>query len=550
MFKKTYLTYLLAFILIACAQEQPLTGGKQDLNAPKIFASNPRNMQKRFRGDRVVFYFDRYIKLGNTQNIVINPTLEQAPKILTYAKELELRFKQKLKPNTTYTVNLGDAIISFREEKAIGENLKLTFSTGREIDSSEIKGKVILAQDASPQKGILVMLYSKTYDSIVRKEKPIYFAKTNEKGEYAISSIAQGKYKVFALQESNNNYLFDSPKEKIDFLDSLVEITSSNQIIDNINFEIFEEETDKFFVQDYSHKQVGKVSVLFNKPLDTISVSVKNFPALPFRTYWSKRKDSLTIWMDEISEEKEVKFYLSARVLKDTLKLKPMRFKTPKYTDGEEPVLQVLDKSFKAKIGKPLTLSFNRPVAEINLEKFKFIQLPDSIRLTEEDLNCKIRENDPTKVDIMYPWKKGDSFQITLFKGAFMDAYNNVTDLVQNSFNAEEEKVETGLSKIVAQIDLSELSKQFVVPQYLVELLNEKNELLQRIKITATSKVTFADLKEGKYKMRLIFDSNANGYWDTGNYKKKLHAERVSLYNDLITVKKGWDQDIVWKFKM
>jgi hypothetical protein len=295
---------------------------------------------------------------------------------------------------------------------------------------------------------------------------------------------------------------------------------------------------------------VGKVSVLFNKPLDTISVSVKNFPALPFRTYWSKRKDSLTIWMDEISEEKEVKFYLSARVLKDTLKLKPMRFKTPKYTDGEEPVLQVLDKSFKAKIGKPLTLSFNRPVAEINLEKFKFIQLPDSVRLTEEDLKYTIRENDPTKVDIMYPWKKGDSFQITLFKGAFMDAYNNVTDLVQNSFNAEEEKVETGLSKIVAQIDLSELSKQFVAPQYLVELLNEKNELLQRIKITATSKVTFADLKEGKYKMRLIFDSNANGYWDTGNYKKKLHAERVSLYNDLITVKKGWDQDIVWKFKM
>ena len=40
---------------------------------------------------------------------------------------------------------------------------------------------------------------------------------------------------------------------------------------------------------------------------------------------------------------------------------------------------------------------------------------------------------------------------------------------------------------------------------------------------------------------RIIFDSNGNQKWDTGNYLKKIKPEKVSYYPTLIEMRANWE---------
>jgi hypothetical protein len=43
--------------------------------------------------------------------------------------------------------------------------------------------------------------------------------------------------------------------------------------------------------------------------------------------------------------------------------------------------------------------------------------------------------------------------------------------------------------------------------------------------------------------VRLIFDSNENGQWDTGNYLKKNQPEKVLYYPRELEVRANWELD-------
>ena len=110
--------------------------------------------------------------------------------------------------NTTYTFNFGNAIADNNEGNAL-ENFQYVFSTGPVLDSLSIEGSVENSFDLKTDKNIFVMLYRNTIDSVPFKKRPLYFAKTDEKGSFSIRNISPGRYKLFALKETNNNYLYD-----------------------------------------------------------------------------------------------------------------------------------------------------------------------------------------------------------------------------------------------------------------------------------------------------------------------------------------------------
>ena len=49
--------------------------------------------------------------------------------------------------------------------------------------------------------------------------------------------------------------------------------------------------------------------------------------------------------------------------------------------------------------------------------------------------------------------------------------------------------------------------------------------------------------------MRLIEDANNNKKWDTGNYLKKIHAEKIQYFKNDIIIKKKWDSELNWEIK-
>ena len=54
---------------------------------------------------------------------------------------------------------------------------------------------------------------------------------------------------------------------------------------------------------------------------------------------------------------------------------------------------------------------------------------------------------------------------------------------------------------------------------------------------------SFNMLSAGKYRIRLILDTNGNKKWDTGNYLKKIQPEEVIYFWKEIELRANWDMN-------
>ena len=57
------------------------------------------------------------------------------------------------------------------------------------------------------------------------------------------------------------------------------------------------------------------------------------------------------------------------------------------------------------------------------------------------------------------------------------------------------------------------------------------------------------DIVPGKYQIKYIADSNRDGKWTTGSWKKRTQAEQVINYPSEITIRSNWDLELEWDLK-
>jgi len=222
-------SFLLSLCLIvSCAQQGSLTGGEKDTNPPEVVKSEPPNFSTRFTAEKITMTFNEYFDLKNiNQKLVVSPPMDHKPEFKMRGKELEITLKDSLQPNRTYALNMGDALVDLNESNAI-KNFQYVFSTGDQLDSLQITGKVVLVPDGKPADDVLVMLYNGSNDSIGSidslplKEIPLYLSRTDKEGRFTLRNLASGGYRIFALKDANNNMLFDQPTESVAYLDSLI----------------------------------------------------------------------------------------------------------------------------------------------------------------------------------------------------------------------------------------------------------------------------------------------------------------------------------------
>ena len=100
------------------------------------------------------------------------------PEIRTEGKRIDIELFDSLQPNTTYTIDFGDAIVDNNEGNPMGQ-YTYSFSTGSEIDTMEVSGNVLNAEDLEPIKGILVGLHRETDEKALRTKPFLRVARTN-----------------------------------------------------------------------------------------------------------------------------------------------------------------------------------------------------------------------------------------------------------------------------------------------------------------------------------------------------------------------------------
>ena len=76
----------------------------------------------------------------------------------------------------------------------------------------------------------------------------------------------------------------------------------------------------------------------------------------------------------------------------------------------------------------------------------------------------------------------------------------------------------------------------------IIELYEESGKLIERKAISEENqKIKFSNLNKGLYKAIGTIDKNNNGYWDSGNFDKRIQPEKRILLKEKIEIKGGWD---------
>ncbi len=511
-----------------CAQQTPITGGTKDTQSPKIDTLKrelPLNGSTNFNTQSITINFDELVVLKNAdKQIIITPFLDTKPEIYTKGKKVIVEFKEELNPNTTYIINFGDAIADITEGNVF-KNYKYVFSTGSYIDSLSYDAFVYNAFNKTPVKDVLVMLYKEHEDSVVNKMKPSYFGKTNLLGKCYIQNIAAGDYKVVALKDENSNYTFDPKEELIGFIDQRF-AAATDTIADTIG--VFLNLPEKLEILASTINPNGKGTIVLNKsiPMDSIVLadSVKSL-FLDQQYTLSRSRDTIYYWIDPtVSEQKKYPLVV-ANCKKFNTYLK-------------QPTDSVLN--FRTNAGQNL-----KPHEDLY---FDFLQPIDSVDITmiklsedSSELAFEVIQVTPTKIVIAADYQIDHTYKIQLLPGAFTSSYNVVNDTINASFQRNEANQYGNLIVSIAPNSGE---------NFILELLRgEKVVKRSSVSKSELNSLNYPNLSSGKYSLKLIFDDNNDGFWNTGDYYKHISPERVEYYNEVIDLKKGWDMDITWIIK-
>lgn len=205
-----------------CAQIGAVTGGAKDTLHPVLVSANPKLNSTNVNTNKITLNFDEYIDVQELQsNLIVSPLPKINPEINFKLKTLSIKLKDSLLPNTTYSINFGDAIRDVNEANII-KNFAYVFSTGKNIDSLSITGKLVLAEIDQPDSTLMVMLYKNTNDTAVQKLKPNYIARVNGKGVFTFNNLPAEKFSIYALKDGDGSKTYNSKTELFAFTDTTV----------------------------------------------------------------------------------------------------------------------------------------------------------------------------------------------------------------------------------------------------------------------------------------------------------------------------------------
>ena len=220
--KSNYLIILFLILSISCAKRGIPEGGEKDEIAPKYLKAQPENNSIFFNDKKIRIYFDEYIKLDKlTNQLVVSPPIEKFNYSIFpqggASKFIDIEINEKFKENTTFVFNFGESIKDNNEGNLL-PYFKYVFSTGSYIDSLELKGNINTTYERKKDDFITAMLYplnEKYNDSTIFKEKPLYVASTLDSTFFNFTNLKKGSYRLVAVKDSNNNYVFEPLNDKI-----------------------------------------------------------------------------------------------------------------------------------------------------------------------------------------------------------------------------------------------------------------------------------------------------------------------------------------------
>lgn len=595
---------LIAILLViagfyACASTGTPDGGPYDETPPKFVRAVPAPNSTNNDRKRIFIEFDEYIKLENaSEKVIISPPQTISPEVKAVNRRVQVTFEDSLKDNTTYTIDFGDAIVDNNEGNPLGQ-FTYAFSTGSNIDTLEVSGTVLNAEDLEPIKGIQVGLHRNLNDSAFTTLPFDRISRTDSRGQFTIRGIAPGSYRIYALKDGNQNFIFDSKSEAIAWQDSLIvpsmepavrqdtvwslidttKIDTIKQVHytrfmpDDILLRAFKEENNYQYLAKSERPKINQFSLYFSAKADTLPLLTGlNFDAKnTLIAEPNLRNDSILYWVKDtvLAERDTLSFqldYLATDTLgqlvpkTDTLHLinkisrerrlamqademkKKEKEQKKKEKKGDTLVVETqflpmnVNAPSELDLGKNIVLSFDEPLERIDTAAIHMAVKADSLW---QDIPFLFMADSTThrQFQVLAEWQPGQEYQLKIDSLAFKGIYGLSTDKTEKTLKV----------KTLEDYGTLYLNIKGAGPHAIVQLLNGSDAVVRQEPVKENGTCDFYFLQAGtKYYIRLFNDDNNNGKWDTGNYETKRHPEEVFYFNKVWEMKANFEFEENW----
>ena len=598
--KKHKLPLLLMLVIIgySCASMGTPDGGPYDEMPPKFVGSTPRIYAVNAKNQKLELEFDEFIKLEKaSEKVVVSPPQLDQPEIKVLGKKVVVELIDTLKDSTTYTIDFSDAIVDNNEGNPMG-HFTYSFSTGSSIDTMEVSGTVLNAADLEPIKGIQVGLHKNLNDSAFTKLPFDRVSRTDSRGHFSIRGVAPGKYRIYALMDGNQNYLFDSKTEAIAFSDSIIipsmmpatrqdtiwkdtltidtikTIGYTRFMPDDIILRVFKEENTRQYFSRGQRDKENHFILKFSAKADTLPILTGlNFDATdafivePNASndsicYWIKdslvyQMDTLQLKMDYLYTDslnqlvpKTDTIYLAnklTRAQKEKLAKKEAEEKEKerkkKERKGEKvgpeptPFLNMkVDAPSTFDINKNIVLSFEEPVVRMDTSAIHVNVKVDTLWVKTPFL-LVADSVVPRQYEILASWEPEKEYQLQIDSAAITGLYGLQTNKVEQTLKV----------KKLDEYGTLLLNLPGVEQTCIVELLDSSGKVLRQQAVTPEGTADFYYLAPNtKYYIRMFDDRNGNKVWDTGVFETGIQPEEVYYFPKVWEMKANFEFEETW----
>lgn len=510
--------------ILGCASIQQPSGGPKDTKPPKVVKANPKNLTTRFSAKAIEIEFDEFIKLNNEfTEISISPAVDKMPNFKARKQILDIKFEQPLDSNTTYTINFGKAIADVNESNVL-KNFSYVFSTGNLIDSLTISGSVINALTKDTLKDATVFILPVKQDTLFGKKRANIFTSTDSAGNFTLQNLREDDYFLYALKEESADRIYNSAKEEVGFLKDTIHLAKN---ISGLQISVFKQQPEVFSVTDRKIENDGRIVLTFNKPLSDASLNILTPADLNIKktVEITSGKDSALLWLPTLSFDSLQLGVTSKNKPVDTIQIS--RGKRDTYTRTVNMADNLI--SGKLKPGGSAILTFSSPMASIDQSKFTLLE--DSVAVT--GIRITKDTSSTRKYLLNYPWKANRDYILKAPENAFTDIYGNKSKAYTRSFTLDSEE---NYGTIALTVSVPETGKN-----YLVEWLNNEDVVLRTDQVAKDTTLNYIRYPTAKYKVRVVYDENKNGTWDTGSIKDRRQPERIWNFDKDLTLRPNWD---------
>ena len=537
---------LLSILAIKCANQMSPDGGPVDKTPPQIIEIYPENGTTNYHEDYFEITFSEYVEKRSVQDaIFISPMPSGGLEYDWGGKSLSVYFKDTLKANTTYTVTIGADVQDINNRNKMVEPVTFAFSTGTQIDSGKIAGKIY---NDNPS-GVMVYAYRGDTASIdPTKQKPDYTSQVGENGKYTLLGLGSGNYEVFAFRDKFRDFKYQRNDDEYGVQSQDLVLSDSVQQINDVDFFLTIEDTIPPTISNVYMRDMNHFLLEFSEPIDTTKILASNF-----YLFDSTANKKITPKYFYKGDAKGNKFYLA---IGDSL------------TEGDQIYLfgeGIHDKSLNKseKEGTPITVKndkdttapkilkiagtmpddkvdYDIPVISVKFDDgFDHTVLKNSITIIdakEDTYPFDILTHDDSwfDVEIKKKLRPRTDYTMKLDLGNIVDAAGNRVDSVyQYKFTTVNDLDFSGVSGSIAN---AEGTKRVYV------VLQSADKTKKTYKERTDTKYNFNIEKiiPGKYLLWSFQDRNGNSVYDNGKVIPLEYSEEFMFYPDTLNLRARW----------